>query len=61
MEGTMGDEEHDKSIIEKTIETVKDIATKASDAAKKALEPNPQNPARRLSSCLRRVMVLPIP
>jgi hypothetical protein len=34
MEGTMGDEEHDKSIIEKTIETVKDIATKASDAAK---------------------------
>jgi predicted Zn-dependent protease len=41
MEGTMGDEEHDKSIIEKTIETVKDIATKASDAAKKALEPEP--------------------
>ncbi len=37
----MGDEEHDKSIIEKTIETVKDIATKASDAAKKALEPEP--------------------
>jgi hypothetical protein len=60
MEGTMGDEEHDKSIIEKTIETVKDMATKASDAAKKALEP-PQSPARRLSSCLRRVMVLPIP
>jgi predicted Zn-dependent protease len=44
MEGTMGDEEHDKSIIEKTVETVKDIATKASDAAKKALGPERPKP-----------------
>ena len=48
MEGTMGDEEHDKSIIEKTIETVKDIATKASDAAKKALEPEPPKPGEEV-------------
>jgi hypothetical protein len=57
----MGDDEHDKSIIEKTMETVKDIATKRLTRRRRHWSPNPQSPARRLSSCLRRVMVLPIP
>jgi hypothetical protein len=35
----MDDNDQDKSLIEKTIEAVKDIATIASDAAKKAMEP----------------------
>jgi hypothetical protein len=37
----MDDDKNDKSIIEKTIETVKNIATNASEAAKKAMEPEP--------------------
>jgi hypothetical protein len=37
-------DDDDKSIIEKTIETVKDIAAKASEAAHKAMEPEPIKP-----------------
>jgi hypothetical protein len=44
----MDGKEHDKSIIEKTIEAVKEIATIASDAAKKAIEPEPLKPGDRV-------------
>jgi hypothetical protein len=44
----MDDNDHVKSIIEKTIEAVKDIATIASDAAKKAMEPEPLKPGERI-------------
>jgi hypothetical protein len=44
----MDDNDQDKSIIEKTIEAVKDIATIASDAAKKAMEPEPLKPGERV-------------
>jgi hypothetical protein len=44
----MDDNDQDKSLIEKTIEAVKDIATIASDAAKKAMEPEPLKPGERL-------------
>jgi hypothetical protein len=37
-------DDDDKSIIEKTIERVKDIAAKASEAAHKAIEPEPIKP-----------------
>jgi hypothetical protein len=46
----MDDNDHDKSIIEKTIEAVKTIA---SDAAKKALETEPLRPGEQ-------VMMLPL-
>jgi hypothetical protein len=49
----MDDNDQDKSIIEKTIEAVKDIATIASDAAKKAMEPEPLKPGER-------VMMMPL-
>jgi hypothetical protein len=44
----MDDNDHDKSIIEKTIEAVKNIATIASDAAKKAMESEPLKPGERV-------------
>ena len=40
----MDDDKDDKPIIETTIETVKNIATNASEAAKKAMEPEPIQP-----------------
>ena len=44
----MDDNDQDKSLIEKTIEAVKDIAAIASDAAKKAMEPEPLKPSERV-------------
>jgi hypothetical protein len=44
----MDDNDQDKSLIEKTMDAVKDIATNASDAAKKAMEPEPLKPGERL-------------
>jgi hypothetical protein len=44
----MDDNDQEKSLIEKTIEAVKDIATNASDAAMKAMEPAPLKPGERL-------------
>ena len=49
----MDDNDRDKSLIEKTIEAVKDIATIASDAAKKAMEPEPLKPGEK-------VMMMPL-
>jgi hypothetical protein len=49
----MDDNDQDKSLIEKTIEAVKDIATIASDAAKKAMEPEPLKPGEK-------VMMMPL-
>jgi hypothetical protein len=40
----MDDDKDDKSLIEKTIEVVKEIAHAASEAAKHALEPEPIKP-----------------
>jgi hypothetical protein len=40
MEGAMDDDEDDKSLVEKTIEAVKDIASSVTDAAKSAATPN---------------------
>ena len=40
----MDDDEHDKNLVEKTIETVKHLAHIASDAAKHAMEPEPLKP-----------------
>jgi hypothetical protein len=42
------DDEHDKSIVEKTIETVKNLATTARHAAKTAMEPDPLKPGDRI-------------
>ena len=44
----MDDDKDDKSIVEKTIAAVKDIATIASDAAKKAMEPEPLKPGEQI-------------
>jgi hypothetical protein len=49
----MDDNDKDKSLIEKTIEAVRDIATIASDAAKKAMEPEPLKPGEK-------VMMMPL-
>jgi len=35
------DDDKEKSIVEKTVQTVKDIASTVSDAAKHAMEPEP--------------------
>jgi hypothetical protein len=43
MEGAMGYDK-EKSIVEKTIETVKEMATSVTDAAKHAMEPEPLKP-----------------
>jgi hypothetical protein len=40
MDGAMDDDEDDKSLIEKTIEAVKDMASSVTDAAKSAATPN---------------------
>jgi hypothetical protein len=40
MEGAMDDDEDDKSLIEKTIEAVKDMASSVTDAAKSAATPS---------------------
>ena len=40
MEGAMDDDEDDKSLIEKTIEAVKDMASSVTDAAKAAATPS---------------------
>jgi hypothetical protein len=40
MEGAMDDDEDDKSLVDKTIEAVKDIASSVTDAAKSAATPN---------------------
>jgi hypothetical protein len=45
----MGDNDKDKSITKKTTEAVKDIATIASDAATKAMEPEPIRPGDRIA------------
>src|SRR5258708_35829175 len=45
MEDVMGDDE-EKSIVEKTIETVKEMATSVTDAAKHAMEPEPLKPEK---------------
>jgi hypothetical protein len=44
----MDDSDQDKSLIEKTIDAVKDVAANASAAAKKAMEPEPLKPGERL-------------
>jgi|ERR1700722_13013474 hypothetical protein len=44
----MDDNDQEKSLIDKTIDAVKDIATNASAAAKKAMEPEPLKPGERL-------------
>jgi hypothetical protein len=49
----MDDNDQDKSLIEKSIEAVKDIATITSDAAKKALETEQLRPGEQ-------VMMLPL-
>ncbi|THD57111.1 MAG: histidine biosynthesis protein HisIE [Bradyrhizobium sp.] len=38
------DDDKEKSIVEKTVQTVKDIASTVSDAAKHAMEPEPLKP-----------------
>ena len=38
------DDDREKSIVEKTVQTVKDIASTVSDAAKHAMEPEPLKP-----------------
>ncbi len=45
MEDVTGDDE-EKSIVEKTIETVKEMATSVTDAAKHAMEPEPLKPEK---------------
>jgi hypothetical protein len=44
LEGTMDDDKDDKSIIEKTLEAVKDIAVVPSEATHEAMEPEPIKP-----------------
>ena len=41
------DNDHDKTLIEKTLQTVKDIASTVSDAAKHAMEPDPVKPGEQ--------------
>jgi len=41
------DKDHDKTLIEKTLQTVKDIASTVSDAAKHVMEPDPVKPGEQ--------------
>jgi hypothetical protein len=41
MEGAMDEEREDKSLVEKTIEAIKDMASSVTGAAKSAMDPKP--------------------